>query len=477
MGIEHTAAKTRPRTDAPASASASASVNTPGPAAPVPLPVVDAGIGCLRRFTVEGEHKVSANRSLAVGNEPESKDFFALPTMLATSNRILEGLRSRVTLTAGDDAPPGLDGLKKVTPKGTYPEQPMFNSSECIVVASQVTGGAQSHAVFETKDDNASKAVAPLNPGSLPAVNKAAETFNRDGDVGPQALGGELTALHDLAEDESECVFNFQIGDDIEVQTDDAAEASDPLRALLPDKNLRIALLKKIFEDRYPRNRLVQQRTIAYLLRPDAPAIEATEEKDNAAVANWATTINQWIDTIILPPIKASEKASREAVSAAYSTMDPQTKAGRAAKFGVNEFARPDIGESYGTFGTKDLPEGKGDKWNYHFAAVVARDGDDSVTLENFNREGVADGDDMWHFAIHGKEEQSFHNEHAKSVLNGMTVRMGAAATEQMKAEFIQRTATKLGVVDLAPDIRGRLENARTLAELGSIYADATKDL
>ena len=74
---------------------------------------------------------------------------------------------------------------------------------------------------------------------------------------------------------------------------------------------------------------------------------------------------------------------------------------GKASRLGVNEFAKPEVGEGFATFsvfsqdksatdytsGRRRSRAGK-DIWGYHHAAVVARsvDGKDWMTLENYNR-------------------------------------------------------------------------------------------
>lgn len=73
----------------------------------------------------------------------------------------------------------------------------------------------------------------------------------------------------------------------------------------------------------------------------------------------------------------------------------------RERKLGVNRYARPEVGEAYATFSLsadagKQIDYSAGDQavdrmgkaWGYHFAAVVAksRDGQDTITLENYNR-------------------------------------------------------------------------------------------
>lgn len=73
----------------------------------------------------------------------------------------------------------------------------------------------------------------------------------------------------------------------------------------------------------------------------------------------------------------------------------------KASKLGINEFARPEVGEGYATFSlsggrSKQIDYAKTGKkreiltdiWGYHFATVVAKslDGKDTITLENYNR-------------------------------------------------------------------------------------------
>jgi hypothetical protein len=75
-----------------------------------------------------------------------------------------------------------------------------------------------------------------------------------------------------------------------------------------------------------------------------------------------------------------------------------------AQQLGVNQYARPEVGEGFATFtiapgGSKPLDFAstgravkRGNSWGYHHAAVVARstDGRDWVTLENYNRDPQA---------------------------------------------------------------------------------------
>lgn len=108
-------------------------------------------------------------------------------------------------------------------------------------------------------------------------------------------------------------------------------------------------------------------------------------------------------------------------------------EADRAAQeMGVNQYARPLVGEGFGTHSVGDddkrdfatVPDGEeftdraaDDIWNYHFAGVVARSMDEEswVTLENYNRNYNAQG------ALKALEKKLFkaYQEKTRSVLNG----------------------------------------------------------
>jgi hypothetical protein len=57
----------------------------------------------------------------------------------------------------------------------------------------------------------------------------------------------------------------------------------------------------------------------------------------------------------------------------------------------------------------------------------VARDGDDAVTLENYNRRGAGHGkhpNARWYFALYGPG-RTFHETHRETVTGAVTLVMG----------------------------------------------------
>lgn len=57
-----------------------------------------------------------------------------------------------------------------------------------------------------------------------------------------------------------------------------------------------------------------------------------------------------------------------------------------SARFGINEGANPDIGETYTMATEYDMPGYKefGFTWNFHWAGVIMKDGSDNITLEGY---------------------------------------------------------------------------------------------
>ncbi len=64
-----------------------------------------------------------------------------------------------------------------------------------------------------------------------------------------------------------------------------------------------------------------------------------------------------------------------------------------AKNLGINQFARPEVGEGFATFSQQPGRSGGQRKWGYHFAGVVARslDKQDWVTFEHYNRKNDVD--------------------------------------------------------------------------------------
>jgi hypothetical protein len=92
-------------------------------------------------------------------------------------------------------------------------------------------------------------------------------------------------------------------------------------------------------------------------------------------------------------------------------------------QFGVNNYMAPEIGEGLAVVNhpeernemQKAIENGqqnpKEELWNYHFAGVVMKDGDDYVTLENYSVGNDLTDNQKWLFQVYGTGDQSFHAE------------------------------------------------------------------
>ena len=101
----------------------------------------------------------------------------------------------------------------------------------------------------------------------------------------------------------------------------------------------------------------------------------------------------------------------------------------RVRTTGANQYAKPEVGDAFAivtmgygqvvnpgrrTVRVRDVESGldRTMDWNYHFGGVVARSGNDRITLENYARgdNRMNNADPRWYFQMYGeKQGQSFH--------------------------------------------------------------------
>jgi hypothetical protein len=431
----------------------------------------------VQRYTVEHGHRVSSQRAMAIEDTSEPKRFFAKPEALARSNAILEGMKSKVKLAAGGDAPEQLAGMKVVTPAprgGEMPQQDddqqLFDVNECIDVSDRVTGSGQTHAIYQ--QPGGAKTAQVQSAYDLARLNKVIEILTKRPDVKPEHVIRAQDAL-DPQDDSSDSeddreTYHFTLRG-AAVETSSALEANNAIAPKIANRNLRIALLLKVLKDSLNRAPELQQQLANNLdLLLEAIELKANQDKDEQEIEVWASLLQDLIDSAQA----MSAKQDRARNSKDYARLGSSQKSVRALQLGVNEYAQPDVGEAYGVMSTRERTDNENDKWSFHFAAVVGRDEGDSVTLENYNRYKGSEGNAQWYFDMQGPREQSFHDKHKGTVVDGVTLRMGEAATPDMREELRQRIAAKLDT-EVPVQIRLRIEHAVTRAELAAIYADA----
>ena len=417
----------------------------------------------LQRYSSEGAHRVSNARLMAVGTADETKVFFGTPGLIAKSNAVLEGMNSKVKLEVGADAPAELRGMKAAQPVPRDPDRPnLFDVNECIDVADRITNSAQTHAIYQPAGGD--KHLQPQSAYSLSYINKVIEVLSSQVDVDPQqlvAVQEEMRRIEESPDSEPQR-YHFRIGG-TEVDTDVPKDASEAIKPLVGDVNLRIALLNRVLKS----DGVFAARQVQQDLAEDLAVLLDTIQLNPDAVRS-DDAIDSWRD-LLADMISGRAAMERAARSQEYASLDANDADRRAAQLGVNAHARPDVGEAYAILSTRERHADERDKWSFHFAAVIARDGDDSVTLENFNRMKGAEGNASWYFDMQGPRDQSFHAKHQHSVANALTLRMGAAATPELKQRFAERIGARL----LDESLQGRIDAAVTAAELAAIYAEA----
>lgn len=413
-----------------------------------------AGSGpVVQRFTVEDGYRVSEHRTLAVEDQPESKNFYATPAEINRSNLILEAIQSRVELQAGQAAPEPLAGMQAVTPAPRNPDRPVFDVNECIDVADRVTGSNQTDAIYQPIGGAATLRRTNPYPTNVEELNVIARHLADHPDVTPQGIIQDQETISEFDEDGARLQFTFG---GVPVDTDDWREASAELAHVIPSANLRAALLRGFISD-HEQQPTVQQRRAEML----GPFLDQhhPQEDDARTVGDWRALLKQHFD--------ATLRQERNEATARYMEQAAEETDARSQRVGVNAHARPETGESYAIVGSRDRAAEDGQLWSFHFAAVVARDGADSVTLENYNRNGADGANEQWYFDMQGPEGQSFHEKHRDTVAGALTLRMGAPATEELRAQIIE------GLPQPVPEeVLARITQARTRAELAAIRAD-----
>lgn len=126
--------------------------------------------------------------------------------------------------------------------------------------------------------------------------------------------------------------------------------------------------------------------------------------------------------------LKNCKRESRNGLLYAYRQLsgDSQYAAVLDAfsrQFGVNEYMTPEIGEGLAVINEpyeRQAMQGRiargeaqqsEELWNYHFAGVVMKDGDDYISLENYSVGNDRVDNKKWIFQMYGAGRQSFHAE------------------------------------------------------------------
>lgn len=333
----------------------------------------------------------------------EQKVFFASEKVLASSRQRLKDVRSGVTIAATGvtisvpDDEEETRKLKQVKPHPADDEQAAFRnaSSICNQAANEVfnqsgavekilLGIAGDHAVSNTPE--ARKAIA-----SGVTVNQSAQ------------------ALADSVENPP--------GADVDT------DLRDEFLVLFPGADRIVPEFVAAYADRATPG--AARSEIVVRLRDWDPGVQRNWYRNaNFPENDLAALVDEAQQNVPIPLDRIVGRHKDFAGLAAYAARDDRDD----RSFGVNAFAAPDVGEAYATFSVSPedfgssqvdvtaqsvgiatllgvlsnrntatvnavdqalaaLRNGAPKTWTWHYAAVVARDGDDRVTLENYNRD------------------------------------------------------------------------------------------
>ncbi len=154
----------------------------------------------------------------------------------------------------------------------------------------------------------------------------------------------------------------------------------------------------------------------------------------------------------------SSESLQYPNIPATIGGFAPHLSQGRKQEMGVNQYAVPQMGQILTTFDALPAKVSK-NTWSYHFAAVVARSGNDYVTLENVNRASEVNEalDAVW--AVLGKTREGLkHYQDALEAYGDLSALGPAEQAEQRrKAQgyALQQLAAAQAKTNLLGDIAG----------------------
>jgi Domain of unknown function (DUF4157) len=124
------------------------------------------------------------------------------------------------------------------------------------------------------------------------------------------------------------------------------------------------------------------------------------------------TTPEEWTEELLRREFGAG--LTREQLYARYASMSSDDREEFDRRAGINQFARPHLGQGLTISTEKDMPGSNEDRaqYNFHYAATVLESGPDYVTLETAVRWDPRN----WIFYMYGARlGQTFHEEHGAS--------------------------------------------------------------
>jgi hypothetical protein len=369
---------------------------------------------------------------MAVSRSGARREFYSTPDIITAANAALSAQGAPLQLEVGGPVPGALAarGMQRVTPvmhvgQGLVRNDQLLDVDQCIEVARQITGsGNLTHAIFRPADGGAPQH-HPQNPDSLMGIATYPHLLSQ-----PNMTPETLTRQAQQQDEFYRFVWTNSLGNSISIEEPfEEGEPAPARKAAIPrlinaGMNLVVArqLLSTIIDSNLEYFPALQQKLVD---RAQADGIldRDGEDVDKGEIEDGLATIAE-----------AVAHPENEPVGG-YENVEGEARQERDNRFGINAAASPEVGEGFGIYSTRRQTQGEQQQaadtgaeepWTYHFAGVVARDGQDMITLENYNRRMGPAGNAMYYFALYqAGTGESFHDAHKSTVTGALTLVMG----------------------------------------------------
>jgi len=343
-------------------------------------------------YSVTDTHLISDGKQLAVPKDGRPHHYLSSNVLFQASQAKLVELKSPVTLIRGAQNE-ALGGLYQITAGGVHnenadPHHPL-QKHECIDVAAEILKAPDSGRWIARVRDMG----IGLSPHQIESIQKLIHPI-------VTSTGSRIRDNHEFTQ------YIGQANQELENSTSipgTGATFIENLKAL--DITDYPSALKTEIRERFRYDEMPVHKMILffkYLKEEGATGKFKAANEDNA---------DEYVTALWTRVQKVYGGAF------AYDSRDKRVTSG----YQINEHAVAELGEALAILSTSPRDFGS-HKWNFHFAAVIAKDGPDIVSMEN-ETNSAEDRAANWAFKMYGtKKGQSFHEQHAHGAEKPLTV-------------------------------------------------------
>ena len=354
----------------------------------------------------EKKYKVSENKNLAVEKTQRPQAYYSSQEVYEKSADALKSINSPLELNMNSEKlklNEQLD-LYKVTPKNLEGKEYPLDQNECIQVAAEIL-----------KVEDVSKWTA--NIGNHNIEIEPSQITSLQQIINPFAINTpdlqDPSKYKELIEKETIEMEDMKLNDNVPGTSETYKEKIQQIMGTDPE------------------NRAARKLTWEFLKNSTITKSQVTKffaELENLVEDKNLLQLDEQKQDELL---EYSLEQIRRTTANDYNKVITELKQEYAGLYQINQYAQPQEKQAFAIFTTAPPilanPENKGKYWNFHFAAVVARDGQDYLTMENSTQYGTKEMNELqllnnWSFQMYGQAEQSFHEERKTSVYQGITL-------------------------------------------------------